>query len=187
MKNIPDDLELIQLVLAGNLDNFEELINRYQRAIYNFSYLKLNDYTLSQDIAQETFLKAFKSLEKYNSEYKFITWLLAICNNICINHFNKEKKKIIYLTQKIKDLTAEPQSFDAFEQFDNSDQAQSLMDNIKEEEKTLLFLRFWQELSHKEIADIMDMPPGTVRSKLCRLLKKMRHKFLREIKNQNGV
>lgn len=186
MKKKIEDLELIKLVLAGQVENYEELIARYQRVIYNFSYLKLYDYNLSQDIAQETFLKAYKSLARYNPEYKLVTWLLAICNNVCINYFNKEKKKIIYLSQKIKEMSNTPQNYNAFEHFDNSDYAHSLISDLKQEEKMLLFLRFWQEFSHKEIAGVMNLPPGTVRSKLCRLLKKLKKKYTTEKKNETN-
>lgn len=174
MVTAPSDLELIELVKNGELDYYEDLITRYRRVVFNFAYLKLNDPSVAEDVSQETFLKAYRSLAKYNPEYKFVTWLLAICNNVCINHFNQEKKKIVYLRQKALEAGIPPSRPDAFELLDTTDFVRSLIKDLEREDRLLLMLRFWQELSHNEISEIMEMPSGTVRSKLCRLLKKLR-------------
>ncbi|PKK88024.1 MAG: hypothetical protein CVV64_20610 [Candidatus Wallbacteria bacterium HGW-Wallbacteria-1] len=175
----PSDLELIELVKDGELDYYEDLITRYRRVVFNFAYLKLNEPSVAEDVSQETFLKAYRSLAKYNPEYKFVTWLLAICNNVCINHFNQEKKKLIYLRQKALEDGIPPSRPNAFELLDTTDYVRSIIKDLEREDRLLLLLRFWQELSHNEISEIMDMPSGTVRSKLCRLLKRLRENLNR--------
>lgn len=174
MPTFKDDGDLIAQILAGEIDFYEDLIEKYQRGVFNFAYMKVGSFSTAQDVVQETFLKAYRSLARFNPEYKFITWLLAICTNVCINHFNQEKRRSGYFRDAVAEEDFMVHGVDAFENVDNADLVGSILTDLNEEERALLYLRFWQEMCHNEIAEILEVPSGTVRSKLCRLLKKLR-------------
>ncbi|MGI8544780.1 MAG: RNA polymerase sigma factor, partial [Aridibacter sp.] len=104
------DAELITKSISGRgEDSFEELVSRYQRPIVSYVYRMLNDYDASLDVTQEVFIKVYKSLERYSSEYKFSTWLYRIAHNAAIDHIRRNSKKLQSLETETQNGTYELQ------------------------------------------------------------------------------
>ena len=105
--SISSDLELISGALKGKENSFEELVKRYQRPVVGYVYRMLNDYDAALDVTQEVFIKVYRSLDRYSSDYKFTTWLYRIAHNAAIDHIRRNSKKTQSLELEGKDGTFE--------------------------------------------------------------------------------
>ncbi len=103
------DAELITKSISGGEDSFEEIVSRYQRPIVSYVYRMLNDYDASLDVTQEVFIKIYKSLERYSSEYKFSTWIYRIAHNAAIDHIRRNSKNLQSLETENENGTYELQ------------------------------------------------------------------------------
>lgn len=154
------DSELISLYLNGDESALEKLIIRHKSKIYNFIYSKIGDEVLTEDIFQDTFIKVINTLKrgKYNEEGKFISWVMRIAHNLVIDHFRKENRMPkydnggefdVFLTIKDKGLNVENTLI--------KDQIESdlrvLIEELPQEQKEVLKLRHYNDLSFKEIAE----------------------------------
>jgi len=95
------DADLVKMVLGGKNDAFAILITRHKRLIYNVIYNMINDREEINDIAQEVFIKIYRSLDKYNPEYKFSTWSVKIATNYCLDILRKKKVDQISIDEVI--------------------------------------------------------------------------------------
>jgi RNA polymerase sigma-70 factor, ECF subfamily len=179
------DVELIAGAIAGQADGFEELVRRYQRPITSYVYRMLGDYESSLDVTQEVFIKVYNSLSRYSVEYKFSTWIYRIAHNAAVDHLRRN--------------TVTPQSLEA-ENADGSFQIQLESRGSSPEEdrersewrveidavvrclpaayRDLILLRHSRDLSYDEIAEVMNLPLGTVKNRLFRAREMMRELFI---------
>jgi RNA polymerase sigma factor (sigma-70 family) len=153
------DNELIQEFQAGNSRAFDALLDRHQDRIYNTILFMVKDTYLAEDLIQEIFIKIIDNLKqkKYNEEGKFLPWALRISHNFCVDHFRKVKRTPTIKTSDDQDL---------FEIIKHSDHPadykmtraqthrniQQLVDLLPEEQREIIVLRHYADLSFKEIA-----------------------------------
>ncbi len=155
------DRELIHAYLSGEERAFETLLNRHKSKVYTSIYLFVKDESQANDIFQDTFIKIIDTIRKgkYNDEGKFIQWALRIAYNLCVDHFRKNKRQPTVSTKEDFDI------FDVIQ--DNEANAESkmiksqthakirqLIDQLPEEQREVLILRHYADLSFKEIADL---------------------------------
>ena len=157
--NIPD-ADLITEYLKGSETSLEKLINRHQLQIFNFINSKVNDRDKSEDIFQDTFIKVIKSLKNgsYNEEGKFLPWVMRIAHNLVIDHFRKnsripiiENKEEFDIFQFLSDTT--PNAEVALVQEQVLKDIQNLVDELPEDQKEVLIMRLYRDMSFKEIAE----------------------------------
>jgi len=183
------DYELIESFQQGNTRAFDTLIDRYQEKIYNTILFMVKDSYLAEDLIQEIFIKIIDNIKqkKYAEEGKFLPWALRISRNFCIDHFRKVKR-----TPTIK--TSDDQ--DIFEVLKFSDHAadykmtrsqthkniQELVDLLPEEQREIIVLRHYANLSFKEIAQMTNCSINTA-------LGRMRYGLinLRKMMNERGM
>jgi RNA polymerase sigma-70 factor (ECF subfamily) len=183
------DYELIASFQQGNTRAFDTLIDRYQEKIYNTILFMVKDSYLAEDLIQEIFIKIIDNIKqkKYAEEGKFLPWALRISHNFCIDHFRKVKR-----TPTIK--TSDDQ--DIFEVIKFSDHAadykmtrsqthkniQELVDLLPEEQREIIVLRHYANLSFKEIAQMTNCSINTA-------LGRMRYGLinLRKMMNERGM
>lgn len=183
------DQELIRTFIEGNQSGLEELMRRYKSKIYTSIYLLVKDSYLAEDIFQDTFIKVINTLKagKYNEEGKFLPWVMRISHNLVIDHFRKEKR-----TPVITNVDG----FDIFEVLQFHDESAELkivreqshrdlkrmIQLLPCEQKEVLIMRHYGELSFKEIADItgvsINTALGRMRYALNNLRKMMSNKEL---------
>jgi RNA polymerase sigma factor (sigma-70 family) len=186
---LKSDQDLIHLYIAGDEAGLVELIRRYQSKIYTSIYLLVKDEALAEDIFQDTFIKVINTLKagKYNEEGKFLPWVSRIAHNLVIDHFRREKRT---------PLVSGGDDFDIFEVLGNYDESaedklvreqtykdlKSLIYLLPEEQKEVLIMRHFGDLSFKEIADItqvsINTALGRMRYALNNLRKMMQNKEL---------
>ena len=155
----PDAL-LVKNYIAGDENALSILINRHQSKIYGFIYSKLSDRDISDDIFQDTFIKVIKTLKSnsYNEEGKFLPWVMRISHNLIIDHFRRTKKM---------PMNRETEEFSIFSiMSDNVPNIESklitaqvendlrkLIEELPSEQKEVLMMRMYQDLSFKEISE----------------------------------
>ena len=156
-----NDQELIALYLGGEERAFEELLNRHQQKIYTSIYLFVKEQSLAEDIFQEVFIKIIDTLRKgkYNHEGKFVQWAMRIAYNMCVDHFRRSKRRPkISPTDTFDIFDVLQVTDDNAEQFmirsQTHDKIRSLVDLLPPEQREVVILRHYADMSFKEIAKL---------------------------------
>ena len=177
-KDKDSDLALVRRVKKGEYSAFDLLVLKYQSRVIAISTKFVKDIQLAEDIAQESFFKAYKSIDSFREESAFYTWLYRITANTAINYLSSKKRKSELLEADVSNKEGE--SIDIFdipggESPEDILNANSLredifknMSNLPEEIRTAVTLREFEGLSYEEIAEILGCPLGTVRSRIFR-------------------
>ncbi|MFQ6043279.1 MAG: RNA polymerase sigma factor [Candidatus Poribacteria bacterium] len=184
-----DDTQLVDKSKRGDVEAFGMLIKRHERGIYNLAYRMLKNVEDAKDAAQEIFLKVFASLNGFRGESGFATWLYRIATNECINRLKRprflslEELRREYENEK---LVEPPQLIDASalpeelaERSEIQQMVHKAMDALPDHYRLVITLRHLQGLSYKEIAEILDLPVGTVKTYLFRAKKTLKTKLQR--------
>jgi RNA polymerase sigma factor (sigma-70 family) len=156
-----NDRELVRSYLSGNERAFEELLNRHKSKIYTSIYLFVKEKSLAEDIFQDTFIKIIDTLRKgkYNEEGKFVQWAMRIAYNMCVDHFRRNKRKPtvsptdefdIFSVISITDENAETRIIRS----QTHDKVRTLVDQLPPEQREVVILRHYAEMSFKEIASL---------------------------------
>ncbi len=171
---IPDD-ELVYAAQRGNIQAFEQLILRYQRQIFSLIYQMTRDVEIVEDIGQDVFVAAFRAIKDFQAKSSFFTWLYRIAINHCKNYTasaNRVKEFEHRYQQEYNadgddaDRARSPHSTLLAKEFVEQMEQAVLM--LPEEQRTVLVLCEFEGLSYQEIADVLECPVGTVRSRLSR-------------------
>jgi RNA polymerase sigma-70 factor (ECF subfamily) len=175
------DAVLVKNYISGDESALASLIERHQSKIYGFIYSKINDRDLSDDIFQDTFIKVIKTLksQSYNEEGKFLPWVMRIAHNLVVDHYRKAKKMpfqreteeySIFNYMSDNSLNIEGQIIS--EQVE-SDLAK-LLDELPADQKEVLIMRMYQDLSFKEIADLTGVSINTALGRMRYALLNLR-------------
>ena len=176
MRTLQDEL-LIRRAQHGDADAFEQLLLEHQKNVYNLCYRMAGDPDDAMDLSQETFLRAWRCLDQYQFASAFSTWLYRLCSNICIDFLRKRRRQqTVPLT--FEDADGEEQTYavpDAQplpeEQVELKLTRETLaaaMAQLLPEHRAVLQLRVVNEMSYEQIADVLDIQIGTVKSRLSR-------------------
>ncbi len=173
---IIDDQQLIQQAQAGKTAAFAELVNRHGQMVYNLALRTLNDPHEAEDIAQETFVRAWQSLKRFRGDARFSTWLYRITTNLCFNRLPRMKSELKALdTETADELTDQRLRVEGqLLSVELHNQLHAAIDNLPESYRLLITLRHLQELSYAEIAEITNMPLGTVKTGIFRARRLLR-------------
>jgi len=171
--------ESIQFYIAeakqGKQAAFKALLNHYWNDIYRFQFSKTNDENKAEDITIQTFSRAFDKIDLYKDSYNFKTWLLSISKNLQIDELRKTKKELLTIdpvfnyTQDITDNAPSPEDQLIIEQ--NLSQLLAHIKLLKPHYQKVIHLRYFQELTYKEIAAELNEPINNVKVKLLRAKK----------------
>ena len=176
----PDAL-LVKNYMSGDENALSILINRHQTKIYSFIYSKISDRDISDDIFQDTFIKVTKTLKSksYNEEGKFLPWVMRIAHNLIIDHFRRNKKMpmlreteefSIFSIMTDKSLTIENQMIS--DQVEND--LRKIIEELPEDQKEVLVMRIYQDLSFKEISELTGVSINTALGRMRYALMNMR-------------
>ena len=175
----PSDGELVERARKGDRDAFRELVERYQRKIATLALGMLRNREDALDVVQETFTKAFQSLDRFKGDASFYTWTYRIAVNLCIDHQRREAKMPVASPEPHEsgDRAVDPVALlvdgaeqgDPFQRTLDSEIAGRLSTAIAEltpEHRAVILLREVDGLSYEEISRVLDRPKGTVMSRL---------------------
>jgi RNA polymerase sigma-70 factor (ECF subfamily) len=179
------DGDLITRAISGREDGFEELVRRYQRPIAGYVFRMLGDYDSALDVTQEVFIKVYNSLDKYSSEYKFSTWLYRIAHNAAIDHMRRNSITTQSLETESEGTayqlqleSPEPNPEQNHERSEWRTEIDSVVKCLPTAYRELILLRHSRDLSYDEIAEITQLPLGTVKNRLFRAREMMRNLFV---------
>ncbi|WP_423146348.1 RNA polymerase sigma factor [Rubrolithibacter danxiaensis] len=175
--NAINDFNLVIRAKDGDQKAYAELMQRYKDSIYYMALKMVNNKDDAMDLTVETFGKAFENIERYKPDFAFSTWLFRIATNNCIDFIRKKKLHLVSIHSvvdeegddrplQIKADTLNPEEHSIKKQ--QSEQLRFLVDKLPQRYKTLIILRYYEELSYEEIATQLDLPLGTVKAQLFR-------------------
>jgi RNA polymerase sigma-70 factor (ECF subfamily) len=167
-------LDLIRHAQAGDHEAFAALFEQYKNLVYKTAYLILGDAHEAEDALQEVFLLVHKSLMSFDSRKgAFTTWLYRITLNFCLNHRRKRRHS------SLEDVSPTPAIHFPGAQLAEEDSLWRATRSLSDKQQAVVILRYYWELPYAEIASILDVPLGTVKSRLDLALKTLR-KILEE-------
>ncbi|HRH43447.1 MAG TPA: sigma-70 family RNA polymerase sigma factor [Pyrinomonadaceae bacterium] len=179
------DSELIAKAITGLEDSFEELVRRYQRPIINYVFRMLGNYDASLDVTQEVFIKVYNSMARYSAEYKFSTWLYKIAHNASIDYLRRHNNHEQSLEAESEDGTYQVQYESKHlspeqerERSEWREEIETVVRRLPAGYRELILLRHTQDLSYDEIAEVTNLPLGTVKNRLFRAREMMREIFV---------
>ena len=177
------DVELVLAVKDGDATAFRGIVEKYQNRIFSMAYGMTRNREDARDIAQDTFVKAFRNIESFRLESSLYTWLYRIAMNLAIDHSRRVKRQpTSEFDEEIAQRddagsVAEPHHLDsptrALERKQLFRDILDALEHLPADQKQVILLRELEGLSYKEIADIMEIPEGTVMSRLFYARKKM--------------
>ncbi len=186
-----DASKQIERALAGDEKAFAEILELYHRPIYHFIHRMVRDASQAEDLTQLTFIKAFRALATFNSEYAFSTWLYKIAANNCIDYFRKKKLRTLSLDAPIQSKDGELQREYPDHEHNPEDelisrerdaQIKAAIEALPEKYRQAILLRHAKEKSYEEIAEELDIPLGTVKVRIFRAREMLKSKLKEQLR-----
>ena len=181
------DPEVVQWAQHGHEPAFRELVRRYERPVFSLLYRMVRDRALAEDLAQETFIKVLNGIKSYNPQFKFSSWIFKIANNAAIDHLRRRDLDTLSLDGSPHATTPEEMSATALQLGDRGEsplqevEARELgsaieraIAKLRPEYRACILLRHVEGHSYEEIARILDLPLGTVKTYIHRARNELR-------------
>jgi RNA polymerase sigma-70 factor, ECF subfamily len=171
-----DDAMLVKMTLSGDARAFEELVERYQKVLYNTVLRIVQNTDEAADITQSGFVKAYEHLGDYKPQHKFFSWLYRIIVNESLNALRRRKE-----TQEIDSGLMDSMK-DPAETYEDSEREHYIdraLQMLSPENRAVVVLRHFQDLTYKEISQILDIPEKTVKSRLFTARQLLRDRLLK--------
>ncbi len=181
------DQEVVRHAVAGREAAYRELIRRYQRPVFSLVFRMVRDRELAEDLAQETFIKVLNAIDSYRPEYKFSSWIFKIANNAAIDHLRRRNLDTLSLDGSPHAETAEAieattlqigsDAESPLEEVANRElgsQIEEAIGQLRPEYRSCILLRHVEGRPYEEIAEILDLPLGTVKTYIHRARNELR-------------
>jgi RNA polymerase sigma-70 factor (ECF subfamily) len=176
------DSELVRQAKLGDENAYQQIVDLYREAVFRLAYLIIGDAHDAEDIAQETFIRAYGSLNRFDDSRPLRPWLLQIAANLARNkqrsvgRYWSAIKRFARVTPEISDNAVERRAI----QHAEADALWQAVRRLTAHEQEIIYLRYFLNLSVEETADALDVRPGTVKSRLHRALKQLRQVIERD-------
>jgi RNA polymerase sigma-70 factor (ECF subfamily) len=175
----PDDEDLMRAYANGDVAAFAALLQRYQNSIYTFLRRHTSNPSVAEDLLQETFLRVMRAAPRYQPQHRFRAWLYQIARNQCRDHFRAQARRPVEVTNSEPPSAPSwqsdpPNAADAIEHVQQRQRVMELLAQLSEEQREVLLLREYQDLSFNEIASIVGTSVGTVKSRMRYALAHLR-------------
>jgi len=188
MTDKDDEQLMTSLVKESDLGAFEELIIRYERPLFNYILRHVGNFHTAQDLFQETFYRIFKNRKSFNPDLRFSTWAYSIATNLYIDEFRRKARALEVSLEdnrlhqelsfqsgdrRIDKISSNPSPEGKLIKKDSEEKIEELVKSLPEKLKSVFILSEYQELSCREIAKILEIPIGTVKSRLHHSFKQL--------------
>ena len=183
-----DDASLVRRCLKDDPDAFRFLVERYQGEVYGLALRVLGRAEDAEDLVQETFLRAFRALGRYDPTRPFGAWLHTIAARLCIDHHRRNRAKLVSLTQPEEGTSGEERTIELEDPADRPDEEvekselarrlDALVQELPPDSRTAILLRHQQDLPYEEIARVLGVPIGTVKARIHRARIMLKQKLL---------
>lgn len=179
-----NDTHLVERLCAGDINAFQEIVERYKKKIYYIAYDIVGDHHEAEDVSQEVFLKMYRALDRFRKDAKMSSWLYQIAVNSAIDSIRKKKTRRRINVEDIEQVGHRERSLESENPEANPERraVSSLMQRhielalhkVTPQERAVFVMRHYNEFKIREIADVLAVSSGTVKSLLFRALKKLR-------------
>lgn len=181
------DQEVVLLARSGREAAYRELIRRYERPVFALLFRMVRDRELAEDLSQETFIKALNAIDSYRPEFKFSSWIFKIANNAAIDHLRRRELDTLSLdgsphaeTPEAMQATAlqigarQESPLDTVEAKELGSEIEAAIGRLRPEYRSCILLRHVEGRAYEEIAEILDLPLGTVKTYIHRARNELR-------------
>ena len=185
--NTLTDQEVVLLARGGQERAYRELVRRYERPIFSLLYRMVRDRELAEDLSQETFVKALNAIESYRPEYKFSSWLFKIANNAAIDHLRRRELDTLSLEGSPHAVTPDAMEATALQIGDRAENPLDIVEAkelggeieraialLRPEYRACILLRHVDGRAYEELAEMLDLPLGTVKTYIHRARNELR-------------
>ena len=179
------DEELVEACLAGEESAFDVLLGRWEKRIRGAIYRLVGSDEEARDLCQEAFLKAYKSLRSFKQEARFSSWLYQIALNLCRDRMRRRRGKTMVSLDELEEggaamTVAGPTALDLLQERDTRRLVVQAIEALPDEQREVIILKEYQGLTFLEIAQVLDVPISTVKTRLYRGLDQLRSRLERE-------
>ena len=186
LSNLPD-ADVVALAQRGREDAFRELVRRYERPVFSLIFRMVHESATAEDLAQDTFIKVLNHIDKYRPEFKLSSWLFKIANNITIDHLRRRQIDTISIEGSPDAVTAEraratsvtvtsggESPLEELESRELGASIEKAIARLRPEYRACIILRHVEDYSYDEIAEIVKLPLGTVKTYIHRARQELR-------------
>ena len=168
-----DDYILVQECLDGNIEEYGVLYTKYFKQIYDFIYYRIRDMSVTEDLTSEVFIRGLNKINTFDIEKgSFKNWIYGIANNLTKNYLNRNKKHINI--DKILNIYGENRVDEDVDKKIKMEKIRKIMTKLKPDQKSLLIMKLWDELTYKEISQITNKSVGSLKMMFCRTINQMK-------------
>ena len=181
------DQEVVERASAGSEAAYRELVRRYQRPVFSLIYRMVRDRELAEDLTQETFVKVLNAIDRYRPEYKFSSWIFKIANNAAIDHLRRRELDTLSLDGGPDAMTPDQVQATSLQLGDGAEsqlvelearelgtQIERAIGALRPEYRACIIMRHVEGRAYDEIADVLDLPLGTVKTYIHRARAELR-------------
>ena len=177
----PSDAQLVEQALCGSQDACRRLVDRHASAVFNVIARIVREAGAAEELAQDTFVKAFGALRSFDPAYKFANWILRIAHNTAIDYLRRRRPDTVSIdedtpTQAVTEALIDDRAASPFDRAAHADLREDLetaLAALRPEYRRMIVMRYLEDLSYEDIAEILDLPLGTVKSHLHRARAEM--------------
>lgn len=171
------DYELINTCLSGRQDAFAVLVTRYKKLVYNVIYNCTGGHGEADDLSQEVFLRAYRSLNRFNPDYRFATWVIKIATNVCRDwlHRKKHEPATAEGLAGVRDIRSDPE--ERYMEHEELGRIRKAISELPEKYRIPVVLFHQQGLSYKELEEILQQPETIIKNRLYRARLMMKEKL----------
>lgn len=180
------DEELVEACLAGDASAFDQLVVLWERKIHGAIYRVLGSEDEARDLTQEAFLKAYRGLRSFKREARFSSWLYQIAINLCRDRMRRRRGRRLVSLDELDDsgpgpiVESRPSAFELVEARDMCRAVEAAMADLPEEQREVIVLKEYEDMTFLEIAEVLGEPISTVKTRLYRGLGQLREKLERQ-------
>ncbi|MBQ1435092.1 MAG: sigma-70 family RNA polymerase sigma factor [Clostridia bacterium] len=188
-----DEISIIKQVLGGDADAFEHIVKKYEKKVYNLAlrYLKNRDDAL--DLSQEVFIQVYNNLAQFRGDSQFSTWIYRVTYNKCVDMLRKTQKlrrNVVMSTDDENFFETRDRRASIEEDYEGRETLVTVMkiiDTLPSEQRDVVILRYIKDLSYSQIADVLELAEGTVKSRLNRARLKIKEQLKESGTNVNAL
>jgi RNA polymerase sigma-70 factor (ECF subfamily) len=183
------EIEWLRRAQQGDDAAFSRLVEVYQKPVYNLCYRMLGNAGDAEDAAQETFIRAYKAIRRYDTSRKFSSWLLTIASNYCIDQHRRRKLPTFSIDSfESPDIPEKAKGMEALMmQGEHEDQISTLLDELKPKDRSAVVMYYWYDYSYEEISSALSLSVSAVKSRLHRARKALAEAWLNTQYNEVSV
>ena len=175
-----EDIVLVRQSQSGDHDAFSELVRRHQNLVYSVAYRFMRDAAQAEDMAQEAFLKAFRLLHGFRGDCKFTTWMYRVTSSVCLTELSRRKRRgeVELPRETVNNLST---TRNLPEEAELKEQVRRCISYLSDRYATVVTLYYLNGSSYDEIAQVMDVPLGTLKTWMFRARKQLRQIVEKEV------